>query len=122
MRDQIPVRSNVGTLADMAVSATNRHAIPWKARFSRHENLTGDDMASCRSRLEVLPTIYKVPFYRAARNTRFGSIESQSLRYENKSLSSTTIVVVPLNLVSARCQLCILYLTSLCSYHNGMQS
>ena len=100
MRDQIPVRSHVGTLADMAVSAIIHHAIPWKARFCRHEDSTGEDLASCRRRLDALPVTYKVPFYRAVRNTRFGSAESYALRYENKTLSSATIIVVPLNLVS----------------------
>lgn len=95
----MPMRPHVGTLADMAVSATIYHAIPWKARFSRHENSTGEDMASCLRRLEASPTTYKLPSYRSVRNTRFGSAEAYALRYENKTLCGTTIIVVPLNLV-----------------------
>ena len=93
------MRPHVGTLADMAVSAITHHAVPWKARFSRYQESTGEDMSSCMRRLELSPTMYKLPSYRSVRNTRFGSAEAYALRYENKTLCGTTIVVVPLNIV-----------------------
>ena len=83
----------------MAAASTIYHALPWKTRFRYYAESTGEDVTSCTQRLDKLPVIYKVPYYRSVRNTRFGAEELYQLKYENKCLCNTTIIVVPLNIV-----------------------
>ena len=87
------IRRSTASLADMAVSAINRKSIPWRVEFERIRHATGDEITSCRARLDNVPASYDIPV--------------EPLRWNRKTLlpppktmllAPTTLIVVPRNL------------------------
>ena len=91
--DMPPVWRSTPSLADLAISAINRKSIPWRVEFQRIRHASGDEMTSCRTRLESAPASYEIPV--------------EPMRWNRKTilpppktmlLASTTLIVVPRNL------------------------
>jgi SNF2 family DNA or RNA helicase len=91
--DMPPTRRSTASLADMAISAINRKSIPWRVEFERIRHATGDEMISCRARIDNVPASYEIPV--------------EPLRWNRKTilpppktmlLAPTTLIVVPRNL------------------------
>ena len=91
----IPLRSRVGSLVDMSISAINRRSVPYKVELDRIQKATGagEEMSICQSLLQHNPPSYEIP--------------SEPVRWNRKTIlkapqhitmASTTIVVVPQNL------------------------
>lgn len=90
-----PIRSVVGSLTDMAVSAIKARSIPWKVEFERIEHHSDQDLSSCRRRLEGDPPQYEIPIEPSRWNRK--TIIPPPKRF---TLAATTIIVVPRNLCS----------------------
>jgi SNF2 family DNA or RNA helicase len=95
LHDANRVRPSVGSLADMAVSAINRHSIPWRVEFDRIRQSTGDDMSGCTSKLYANPPSYDI----AATPHRWERTTIPSVP-QRMLLTSATLIVVPRNLCS----------------------
>ena len=91
--DMPPERNSIATLADMAISAINRNSFPWKVEFQRIRHASGDEMSSCRARLEANVASYDIPIepMRWNRKTELPSPKTMIM-------ASTTLIVVPRNL------------------------
>ncbi|GAB7346114.1 hypothetical protein MBLNU457_4867t1 [Dothideomycetes sp. NU457] len=85
----------VGSLAAMAVSAINRHSVPWKTFFEQHEAQTGESLTRCISLLEESPPTYEIPQI-PLRFNRATELPPPKVL----TLAATTIIVVPRNLCS----------------------
>ncbi|OJD35939.1 snf2 family helicase [Diplodia corticola] len=88
------MRSEVGSLFQMAAAATGRHSVPWRAAMARHEEETGEELTECIKALTYNPPRYEIP----AEPVRFN--RRTSLPPPRKmTMCSGTIVVVPRNLL-----------------------
>lgn len=90
-----PKRSSVGTLKDMAAATLARSPIPWRPYFDRKRDLDGLEMIECVKALESQDPLYEIP-PEVLRSHRYSTITSPS---DFMRLSSTTLIVVPKNLV-----------------------
>ncbi|KAL1585038.1 hypothetical protein WHR41_06125 [Cladosporium halotolerans] len=88
-----PVRAEVASLADMAVSAINRKSVPWKVEFERIAHATQEDMGSCVERLQRDLPGYEIPVEPVRWNRK--TVIPPPLK---KTLAATTLIVVPRNL------------------------
>ena len=57
-------------------------------------------MSTCVNELEKAPATYKIPIYTPLRQTRHGQALSLDPKYEQRTLCSGSIIVVPRNLVN----------------------
>ncbi|KAF2141349.1 uncharacterized protein K452DRAFT_288049 [Aplosporella prunicola CBS 121167] len=87
------VRDRIGSLVDMAAEATARYAIPWKAIFARHEEITGESLIQCAKELNRSSS-YEIPAPPIRRSRRTTMPPPRKL-----TVCSGTIVVVPRNLL-----------------------
>lgn len=90
-----PVRSRVGSLTDMVVSAIKARSIPWEVEFEREQHHNHEDLSNCRKRLEADPPRYEIPIEPSRWNRK--TITPPPKRF---TLAATTIIVVPRNLCS----------------------
>lgn len=88
-----PVRPFVASLADMAVSTINRKSIPWRVELARIKHATGDELQSCREKLEKTPAYYEIPVMPMRWNRK--TIQPPP---KKMILAATTLIVVPRNL------------------------
>ncbi|KAF2169816.1 hypothetical protein M409DRAFT_64817 [Zasmidium cellare ATCC 36951] len=90
----IPIRPQVASLAEMAVSVINRKSIPWKVEFERERQATGIEFNKCVQMLDQNPGSYEIPRVpiRWNRNTTLPPPQ-------RVILTTTTIIVVPQNLL-----------------------
>jgi hypothetical protein len=88
-------RPTVGRLADMAVSAAGRSAVPLKSHLHFFYHNSDIDLRSLESRIDSSPIHYEIP-YVMRRSMRKSSITPPPRRLR---LCSTTIIVVPRNLL-----------------------
>lgn len=93
--DRITVRSKVGSLLDMAISAVNRHSAPWPSFFERHEEFTGEHMGHCINLMRQNAPSYEIPV-EPIRWNRKTTVPAP----KQVTLAATTLVVVPRNLLS----------------------
>ena len=93
--NQIKSTPKVGSLTDMAVSAINRHSVPWKPFFEKHEAQTGEALTRCIALLEESPPTYEIPQIPLRWNRATALPPPKVL-----TLASTTVIVVPRNLCS----------------------
>ena len=91
--DMPPIRRTTASLADMAISAINRKSIPWRVEFHRIRHASGDEMISCRARLEGTPASYEIPVEPMRWNRKTVLPPPKTMM-----LASTTLIVVPRNL------------------------
>lgn len=89
----IPTREATGSLLEMAASALGRHGVPWKIRFALAED-DGYEMKAPRKAIRDQPGYYVHAPGTPSRSTR--SLRAPS---EKIFLSTTTLVVVPPNLI-----------------------
>ncbi|KAK3117754.1 hypothetical protein LTR53_000564 [Teratosphaeriaceae sp. CCFEE 6253] len=89
----LPVRAKTAKLSEMAVSAINRHSIPWRVEFDRIQHATGNDMASCVQLLSDSPPMYEIP-----REPQRWNRKTILPPPKQMTLATTTIIVVPRNL------------------------
>ncbi|WPH04019.1 Hypothetical protein R9X50_00690300 [Acrodontium crateriforme] len=87
------IRTKVGTLSDMVVSAIHKKSIPYHVEFDRIKHAHGFDMANCTQKLESAP-----PHYSLAQTTVRWNRNTVTPPPKKMLMASTTIVVVPRNL------------------------
>ncbi|KAK8248353.1 SNF2 family helicase-like protein [Phyllosticta capitalensis] len=92
------VRDRVGTLVEMAAAAAGRHAIPWKKVFASHTAQTGEFLTACEQELQKSPPNYEIPSNPVRFNRNTTAPPPRKLH-----MCSTTIVVVPPNLLHQWC-------------------
>ncbi|MCJ1356758.1 MAG: hypothetical protein MMC33_006754 [Icmadophila ericetorum] len=90
-----PVRSKVASLAQMAASTIGRKQIPWKTQFEAFRRI-GEDYESCIRALEDNVGYYNIPVQSAGRVRRGTREEAE---YTKISLCTSTLIIVPANLV-----------------------
>ncbi|KAL8371076.1 hypothetical protein RB595_001096 [Gaeumannomyces hyphopodioides] len=91
----VPVRSRIASLADMAASAGSRESVPWGAYFDdflKH----GRHYENCLAVIERNPAYYLVPRPRPRRASRRPRPELPAIKV---FLSRATLVLVPANLL-----------------------
>ena len=93
--EQPQVRPGVGSLMHMAAAAASREQVPWRSYFHRTSN-GGDDFGTCLDVLEQHVPSYTI-HPREARRSRRPTTDQPG---ELVRLSTTTLIVVPLNLLS----------------------
>ncbi|KAF2717785.1 hypothetical protein K431DRAFT_322880 [Polychaeton citri CBS 116435] len=91
--ETIPIRTSVGSLADMAAAKVTRASVPWKIEFDRIRHAFGEDMRSCVQRIERHPPTYDIPSEPARWNRRTKLPAPRSMY-----ITATTLIVVPRNL------------------------
>ncbi|KAI6887134.1 hypothetical protein KC360_g2203 [Hortaea werneckii] len=89
----VGTRPKSGSLAEMAISAINRKAVPWKVEFDRIRHATGDDMQSCIDKIQNSPHCYHIPMEPQRWNRKTILPPPKKM-----TLASTTLIVVPRNL------------------------
>jgi SNF2 family DNA or RNA helicase len=89
----LPERPRVASLSEMVVSKIHSHAVAWRVEFERVRMATGNDLASCRARLENTAPTYDIPMEPIRWNR--GTIQPPPKRMQ---LAATTLVIVPRNL------------------------
>lgn len=89
-----PVRSRVGSLMQMAAATIGRNSVPWKSYFERLAR-EGDYFQECVKSLNENAASYVIP------DSRKKSARNPEVRPRGKTilLSSTTLIIVPPNLV-----------------------
>ncbi|KAL9036257.1 MAG: hypothetical protein Q9214_006214, partial [Letrouitia sp. 1 TL-2023] len=92
---RFPVRPNVGSLLLMTAVAINRELIPWKAFLQEHAS-QGFQYMRCETLLAANTPSYNIPAPEARRSRRPATARPGKL----VTLSTTTLVIVPLNLFS----------------------
>ncbi|KAL9613921.1 MAG: hypothetical protein Q9167_001535 [Letrouitia subvulpina] len=90
-----PARPEVGSLLLMAAVAINRELIPWKTFLQEHAS-QGFHYMRCETLLSANTPSYIIPAPEARRSRRPATIRPGKL----VTLSTTTLVIVPLNLFS----------------------
>jgi hypothetical protein len=88
-----PVRSQVGSLAQMVAATMARNSVPWKAHFGELAR-QGEDHEGCMNVLRENACYYNIPDRQTGRRQ---AIESS---WERLFLSSLTLIVVPPNLMT----------------------
>ncbi|MCJ1244038.1 hypothetical protein MMC30_001235 [Trapelia coarctata] len=91
-----PVRPRVGSLMDMAAATVVRAQVPWKSYFEQLSR-DGNDFGNCVKRLEANPVSYAISGDPTKKSARTGGIAAPA---EVVRLCSTTLIVVPPNLVA----------------------
>ncbi|KAI7562183.1 hypothetical protein KC343_g8734 [Hortaea werneckii] len=89
----VGTRPKSGSLAEMAISAIHRKAVPWKVEFDRIRHATGDDMQSCIGKIQNSPPCYHIPMEPQRWNRKTILPPPKKM-----TLASTTLIVVPRNL------------------------
>lgn len=92
--EQHPSRERVGTLESMVVSVLHRHSIPARSFFARVQADIGDELIQCIRAVSADSPTYTVPVLPARFNRKTSVPPPRRL-----TLSSSTIIVVPRNLV-----------------------
>ncbi|KEQ97793.1 hypothetical protein AUEXF2481DRAFT_37342 [Aureobasidium subglaciale EXF-2481] len=93
--DRVTVRPKVATLVETAISAINRHSAPWRSFFEKHEEITGEHMGNCINLMQKNLPSYEVPVEPIRWNRNTSTPSPKRL-----TLTATTLVVVPRNLLS----------------------
>lgn len=93
----IPVRQKVGSLMEMAAAATARSSIPWKTCFQEILEDRGEDYERCQEMVRSQASHYTIVPPASRRQSSRRGIEALPSRKIFRA--STTIVVVPPNLV-----------------------
>jgi hypothetical protein len=88
-------RESVGRLADMAIATAGRSAVPLKSHLHFFYHDSDVDLRSLESRIDATPIYYEIPYF-MRRSIRMNSITPPPRRLR---LCSTTIIVVPRNLL-----------------------
>lgn len=91
--ETIRTRPKVGSLAEMAASAINKHSAPWKPYFDELANLTGEHMTQCIKLMRQNAPTYEIPL-EPIRWNRNATLPPPKVL----TLAPTTIIVVPRNL------------------------
>lgn len=91
----VPVRKSTGSLLEMSAAAVNRHAVPWKDEFVFASN-EGVEYTRARNAIKSQPGHYFVKSAVAPRTFRTRSVAPPLRKI---FLSTTTLVVVPSNLL-----------------------
>lgn len=91
----IPVRKRVGSLLMISAAAINRHAVPWKDAFIYAAD-NGVSYTAAENAIKSQPGHYFLKPSTSSRASRNGKLRSQSRKI---LLSTTTLVVVPPNLL-----------------------
>ncbi len=87
-------RKTTASLAEMAISNINRHSMPWKVELQRVRHATGNDLSTCRSRLEQDLPVYEIP-----QEPRRWNRTTVAPPPKKMLLAATTVIVVPPNLL-----------------------
>ena len=90
-----PVKSTVGSLAQMAAATLGRSKIPWRAIFQERAR-AGEDHKTCRAMMELNVGSYVIPAPIRRQNRRLSTIAPGKTLF----LSTATLIVVPQNLLS----------------------
>jgi hypothetical protein len=93
--DRVTTRPKVASLLEMAISAVNRHSAPWPSFFEKHEHHTGEHMGNCIELMRQNAPSYEIPIEPIRWNRNTVAPTPKKL-----ILASTTLVVVPRNLLS----------------------
>ncbi|KAL8686141.1 MAG: hypothetical protein Q9224_005540, partial [Gallowayella concinna] len=93
--NQHRIRTKVGSLMQMAATAANRDRIPWRSYLQLISSGV-EDLASCRRVLEQNVPTYTIPAPEGRRSRRPTTV----LPDKTIRLCSTTLVIVPRNLLS----------------------
>ncbi|KAI9367252.1 P-loop containing nucleoside triphosphate hydrolase protein [Aspergillus egyptiacus] len=94
---QNPVRTQTGSLVEMAAAAAGRFSLPWKTHFDRLAQM-GEFYDGCIRACEASRGEYTIP-PRVGRNTGRTCVESPRLAGQRIRLCSGTLIIVPPNLV-----------------------
>lgn len=90
-------RPKVGSLMEMAAAATARSSLPWKTSFQELLEDTGDDYERCLEAIRSQASYYTIQHPLSQVSSRRHS--PNNLRSRKIFRASTTIVVVPANLL-----------------------
>ncbi|KAM0806997.1 putative P-loop containing nucleoside triphosphate hydrolase protein [Seiridium cardinale] len=98
---KIPTRPKVGSLVDMAAATVNRYSFPWKGFLASSRSEPGEYIEGCVKALESSENRACYELGNPLVETRKGGrITAPSRPAEKIHLSSTTLIIVPNNLVT----------------------